>query len=80
MPQGQLYVLCSLNLFNLLITPIVTPKLGNLCSDELILLPSFLLRNAIEVKIENLSGFVFREGHRPWLQIDADSTDGCFHP
>lgn len=58
----------------------MTPKLGNLCSDELILLPSFLLRNAIEVKMENLSEFVFREGHRPWLQIDADSTDGCFHP
>lgn len=80
MLEGQLHVLCSLTLFNLLIMPTVTPKLGNLSSDKLVLLPSFLLRNAIEVKMENLPGFVFREGHRPWLQIDANATDDCFHP
>jgi hypothetical protein len=58
----------------------VTLKLGGLCLNKLVRLLSFILRNVIEEKIERLPGFVFREEHRPWLQNNANATDGCFHP
>lgn len=76
----QLYVLCFLIVFYLFIIPVVSLKLGGLCVNKLVLLPSFSLGNIIEEKTERLPGFVFREEHRPWLQNDANATDGCFHP